>query len=117
MAFFTSRPDSCDRSVRVMAFSGLIGAPLVWLIALQTGYVLAYQACDTQSRAWVTVPTAIALGCSAATLVISLSSRRRAGKALEPQALLAKLGVGLAAMMVIVLIASLVAPLMLQPCD
>ncbi len=100
-----------------MALACVIGAPLIWLAALQTGYVLAYQACDSQSRAWVTVPIAIALGCAAATLVVSLAARRRAGKALEPQPLLAKLGVGLAAMMVIVLVASLVAPLMLQPCD
>lgn len=117
MAFFTSRPDSCDRSVRVMAFSGLIGAPLVWLIALQTGYVLAYQACDDQSRSWVAVPTAIAIAAAAATLTVSLVARQRARNAHEPQPLLAKMGVGLAALMVIVLIASLAAPLMLQPCD
>ena len=117
MAFFTSRPDSCERSVRVMAFSGLVGAPLIWLTALQIGYVLAYQACDDQSRSWVAVPTAIATAAAAATLIVSLTATRRAQKAHEPQPLLAKIGVGLAAMMVIVLIASLAAPLMLQPCD
>jgi hypothetical protein len=101
----------------MMALACVIGAPLIWLAALQTGYVLAYQACDSQSRAWVAVPTAIALASAAATLAISLTARRRAGKALEPQPLLAKLGVGLAALMVVVLMASLVAPLMLRPCD
>jgi membrane protein YdbS with pleckstrin-like domain len=117
MAFSTSRPDSCERSVRLMAFSGLIGAPLIWLIALQTGYVLAYQACDDQSRSWVAVPTAIALAAAAATLVVSFAARRRARHAHEPQPLLAKVGVGLAALMLIVLMASLAAPLLLQPCD
>jgi hypothetical protein len=117
MAFFTSRPDSCDRRVRVMAFSGLIGAPLIWLIALQTGYVLAYQACDDRSRSWVAVPTAIAIAAAAATLIVSLVARQQARRSHEPQPLLAKVGVGLAAMMVIVLVASLAAPLMLQPCD
>ena len=100
-----------------MAFTGLVGAPLIWLTALQTGYVLAYQACDSQSRYWVTVPTAIALAATAGTLLISYSAKRRAARALEPQPLLADLGFGLAAMMVIVLIASLIAPLMLRPCD
>jgi membrane protein YdbS with pleckstrin-like domain len=117
MACFMSRPDSYERRVRLMAFSGLIGAPLIWLLALQTGYVLAYQACDDGSRSWVAVPTLLALAAATITLSVSLVARRRAREAHEPQQLLVKLGVGLAAMMVIVLIASLVAPLMLQPCD
>ena len=100
-----------------MAATGLIGAPLIWLTALQTGYVLAYQACDSQSRYWVTVPTAIALAATGATLLISLLASRRARKLVEPQPLLASLGLGLAAMMVIVLAASLIAPLLLRPCD
>lgn len=103
--------------MRLMAFSGVIGAPLIWLAALQTGYILAYQACDSQSRAWVIVPTAIALAGAAATVLVSLNARRRARRALEPQPLLATLGLGLAAMMVIVLTASLAAPVMLRPCD
>ncbi len=100
-----------------MAFSGLVGAPLIWLAALQAGYVLAYQACDDESRSWVVVPTAVAIAAAAAALVVSLYAKQRAAKTLEPQPLLAKMGVGLAALMVIVLIASLVAPLMLRPCD
>jgi hypothetical protein len=103
--------------VRLMAFTGLIGAPLIWLTTLQAGYVLAYQACDSQSRYWVTVPTAIALAATAGTLLISFFASRRARKLLEPQPLLAYLGLGLAAMMVIVLAASLIAPLLLRPCD
>jgi len=117
MASSTSRPASFERTVRLMAFTGLIGAPLIWLTALQTGYMLAYQACDSQSRYWVTVPTAIALGATAATLLISFLATRRAKKMLEPQPLLAWVGLGLAAMMVIVLAASMVAPLLLRPCD
>ena len=100
-----------------MAFAGLIGAPLIWLAALQAGYVLAYQACDSQSRDWVTVPTLAAIAAAAGTLIVSLAATRRAKKTFEPQPLLAKLGVGLAGLMVIVLIASVIAPLMLRPCD
>jgi hypothetical protein len=100
-----------------MAFAGLIGAPLIWLMSLQAGYVLAYQACDSQSRYWVTVPTAIALGATAVTFVIAFIGWRRAGRALQPQPFLATIGVGLAAVMVLVMAASLIAPLVLRPCD
>ena len=100
-----------------MAFAGLIGAPVIWLSALQTGYTFAYQACDTQSRYWVTVPTAIALAIAAATLLVSFLGQRRAKQSLEPQPFLTYLGVGMAAMMVLVLTASLIAPLLLRPCD
>ena len=100
-----------------MACAGLIGAPLIWLTALQTGYVLAYQACDSQSRYWVTVPTAIAVAAAAGTLLIAFAAQRRSRKSLEPQPLLAALGFGLAGLMVLVLIASLIAPLILNPCD
>ena len=100
-----------------MAFAGLIGAPLIWLTALQAGYVLAYQACDSQSRYWVTVPTAFALAAAAGSLLVAFLGKRCAHKTLEPQPLLASVGFGLAALMVIVLAASLLAPLMLRPCD
>jgi hypothetical protein len=100
-----------------MAFAGLIGAPFIWLTALQAGYTLAYQACDSQSRYWVTVPTAIALVSAAGTLGIAFFATRRAGKSLEPQPFLAYLGFGLAGLMVVVLAASLIAPLVLRPCD
>jgi formate/nitrite transporter FocA (FNT family) len=100
-----------------MACAGLFGAPFIWLTALQTGYVLAYQACDAESRYWVTVPTAAALLATAITLAITIHAKRRAQDALPPQPLLTVIGVGLALMMVIVMAASLIAPLMLRPCD
>ena len=100
-----------------MALAGLIGAPLIWLMALQAGYILAYQACDSQSRYWVTVPTAIALGATAITFLIACAGRRRARQALDPQPFLTTIGAGLAAVMVLVMIASAIAPLVLRPCD
>jgi hypothetical protein len=100
-----------------MAFAGIAGAPLVWLTALQSGYVLAYQACDDQSRAWVTVPTVVLLAVTAATLILTVVAKRRARQSLEPRPLLASLGLGIASLMVIVMIASTIAPVMLQPCD
>lgn len=100
-----------------MALAGLIGAPFIWLSALQTGYTLAYQACDSQSRYWVTVPTAVALAGVIVTLAITFHGTRRARQSFEPQPFLAWLGFGLAALMTVVLIASLIAPLLLRPCD
>ena len=100
-----------------MAFAGLIGAPFIWLSALQTGYTLAYQACDSQSRYWVTVPTALALAAVIVTFGITFYGTRRSRQSLEPQPFLAWLGFGLAGLMVLVLSASLIAPLLLRPCD
>jgi ABC-type transport system involved in cytochrome c biogenesis permease subunit len=113
----TSRPDSSERRILVMAFAGIVGAPLVWLSALQIGYVLAYQACDEQSTNWVTLPTAVLLAATVATFGIAILAHRRAGRSLEPRPMLTRIGIGVAAMMAVVMIASTIPPLMLQPCD
>jgi hypothetical protein len=65
----------------------------------------------------VTVPTATALVAALGTLLIAAAATRRSRRAREPQPLLALVGVGLAGLMVIVLAASLIAPLILRPCD
>jgi hypothetical protein len=100
-----------------MAFAGVIGAPLIWLAALQTGYVLAYQACDARSRAWVAAPTIGAVAILLVMLGITQIAERRSRHTREPQPLLSWLGVGVAAMMVVIMIASSIAPLVLRPCD
>ena len=112
-----SRPGSFERRLRLIALGGAVGAPLVWLAALQTGYVLAYQACDDRSRAWVTAPTAAAIAILLAILGVAYFGGRRARQTREPHPLLSWMGIGVAAMMVIVMAASIVAPLMLRPCD
>ena len=113
----TSRRGSSERKLRLIALTGVIGAPLIWLAALQTGYVLAYQACDAQSRAWVTTPTIGALAVLLGVFGITWFAERRARTIREPQPLLSWLGIGVAAMMVVVMMASSVAPLVLRPCD
>ena len=100
-----------------MALAGVIGAPLIWLTALQAGYVLSYQACDQRSRAWVTAPTAAAIVILVAILGITYVAELRARGTREPQPLLSWMGIGVAAMMVIVMAASIIAPLILRPCD
>jgi hypothetical protein len=113
----TSHRGSSDRRLRVLALAGLIGAPLAWLTALQAGYSLAYQACDTDTRHWVTVPAVAGLVVVTVTLMAASRAWRRSSEADEPRLLLARIGAGTAALMVIVMIASVVAPFVLRPCD
>ena len=113
----TSRPGLSDRRLRGLAFVGLIGAPLAWLATLQTGYSLAYQACDTETRHWVTVPVVAGFAVVIATFVAASWAWRRSSEADEPRLLLARMGAGTAALMVVVMIATLVAPFVLRPCD
>jgi hypothetical protein len=100
----------------VLAFTGIVGAPLIWLTALQTGYVLAYQACDSQSRWWVAVPTAGFFAVTVLALAAAYTGRRRARDSSRPHTLIADIGLGVAAFMVLVMAASLM-PLILRPCD
>lgn len=96
---------------------GVVGAPLLWLMALQTGYVLAYQACDSESRSWVIVPVAAALGLAALVGVITVVARRRAERERIPMPFIGLLAIGMAWLMVLVLSASAIAPIILHPCD
>ena len=100
-----------------MAFAGIIGAPLVWLTTLQAGYILAYQACDAESRSWVVIPSAAAVAIVIAALGVAILATARARNADEPQPTLAWIGVGVAALMVVVMAASMIAPVLLRPCD
>jgi hypothetical protein len=96
---------------------GVIGAPLIWLTALQTGYVLAYQACDDRSRSWLLVPTIAAIAIATVVAAISIYGHRQASGERIPLPFIGRLAVGMASLMVIVLIASAIAPALLQPCD
>ena len=112
-----SRHASFSRGLLALLFTGIVGAPILWLTALQTGYTLAYQACDERSTRWVGVPTFAALAIIALIAAVSWRAHRRAQRDRLPMPLLGELAVGLAALMVIVMIASALAPVMLQPCD
>lgn len=100
-----------------MAFVALVGAPALWLTALQTGYAMAYQACDSGSRSWVTVPVMIALAATVVTAIGAGWAVRRCAHAVVPTSFVARLGLAVAGLMVIVLVASALAPFMLRPCD
>jgi hypothetical protein len=96
---------------------GVAGAPLLWLMTLQTGYVLAYQACDDRSNSWVIVPTAAAIGLTMIIGIVAFVAHRRAGRERIPLPFVGWLAVGMAALMVLVLSASAIAPIILHPCD
>jgi hypothetical protein len=96
---------------------GVIGAPVLWLVTLQTGYVLAYQACDDRSSSWVIVPTVAAIIIAMIVTGVSYLSRQRANRERVPLPFIGWLALGMAALMVIVLAASAIAPLVLHACD
>ena len=113
----TSRHASFSKGLLALLFTGIVGAPIMWLTALQTGYTLAYQACDERSTSWVGAPTFTITGVVAIIAIASWLGHRRAASDRLPLPLLGELALGIAVLMVIVMIASSLAPLMLQACD
>jgi hypothetical protein len=97
--------------------AGVLGTPVLWLMTLQSGYVLAYQACDDRSRSWVLVPTVAAIAIAALAGAIAWRGHRQADAERMPMPFVGRLAIGMTALMVIVLIASAVAPAILHPCD
>jgi hypothetical protein len=98
-------------------YAGIIGTPLLWLTALQTGYVLAYQACDARSTAWVVVPTLGATAIVVGLTAVAWRGHQRAKHGRLPLPMMGVIAVGMAVLMVVVMIASAIAPIMLNPCD
>ncbi|MBY0497283.1 MAG: hypothetical protein K2Y23_24010 [Cyanobacteria bacterium] len=117
MSSSTSPHASFDPWLLAILFLGIIGAPLLWLIAEQTGYTLAYQACDARSTSWVIVPTVGVLAIVGLVTFVVFRGHRTASTGRLPLPLLGWLGVGMAVLMIVVMAASAIAPMMLSPCD
>ena len=113
----TLRRGSLNTRLLGVLLVGVIGTPIIWLTALQTGYVLAYQSCDDRSRAWVLAPTLAAVAAALIVTGIVMRGHRQASGARIPLPFVGRLALGMAALMVIVLTASAVAPAILHPCD
>ena len=115
----SSTSDRASLNTRLLGWLlvGVLGAPILWLITEQTGYVLAYQACDDRSNSWVLVPTGAAILIVAGIALISARSHRRANEERIPMPFVGWLALGMASLMVVVLLASAIAPLILHPCD
>src|SRR5436190_16338381 len=107
----TSRRGSFDRRRLAWLCLGIAGAPLLWLATIQTGYTLAYEACDTRSKRWVTVPTFTAVAVILVVTVVCARASRQARDDRAPVPLIGRLAVGLAALMATALIASAIGPL------
>jgi hypothetical protein len=90
---------------------------MLWLIAEQVGYVLAYQACDDRSNSWVLVPTIAFVAIAALIALISARSHRRANEERIPLPFVGWIALGMASLMVLTLAASTIAPIILHPCD
>jgi hypothetical protein len=113
----TSRHASFDHWLLAALYTGIIGTPLVWLMAIETGYVLAYQACDARSTSWVIAPTVAAIAIVVVLSLIALRAHRRASGGRLPLPLMGAVAIGISALMIIVMAASAIAPIALQPCD
>ena len=115
----SSTSDHVSLNTRVLAvlLIGVLGAPVVWLTMLQTGYVLAYQACDSRSNSWVLIPAFAALALAIGLAAISARANSHARRERRPLPFVGRLAVGMSALMVIVLAASAIAPIILHPCD
>jgi len=97
--------------------TGIVGAPLLWLTALETGYVLAYQSCDDRSQGWVIVPTFVFAAVVIAVSAITLRAHPQAEHDRPPMPFLGWVAIGVAGLMVVVMIATSLPPLFLHPCD
>jgi LytS/YehU family sensor histidine kinase len=113
----TSHHGSLNTRLLGVLLIGVLGTPLIWLTTLEIGYVLAYQTCDDHAKSWVLTPTIASIVLVAVIAAISAVAHRRAARERTPMPLVGWLAVGMSALMVLVLIASAVAPAILQPCD
>jgi hypothetical protein len=117
MSSSTSRHGSFDPGLLTILFAGIVGAPLLWLTALQSGYVLAYQACDDRSTSWVIVPTFAFVVIVGVVAALSARGHRRAEGARTPMPFLGWVAVGTAGLMLVVMVATAITPLFMHPCD
>jgi hypothetical protein len=113
-----TRRESSERWLLASLFAVLIGAPLVVLILLQTNYTLAYWACADRTNVWLHVPNAIGVAAAAGLALFGwrVSHRVRDGQSAE-RVFLGVVGLMLAVMMLLVVIAFIAPPVLLYPCD
>jgi hypothetical protein len=114
----TSHRVSFDRWHLAALFGVIVGAPMVWLVLLETNYALAYAACADRSNAWLHVPSAIALVATAAIAAIAVVVWHRArGEERAPLGFLALVSLMSAGLFLVVIFATVIPPFILHPCD
>jgi hypothetical protein len=112
----TSRLVFSNRGRLVLLFALIVGAPLVWLTLVETGYVLAYQACADPSQTSVQVAEAVALATIAAMTLVAWGRYRPSQTRPQPIGFLGGAALLLTLLMLIVVVASGVGPLIFHSC-
>jgi hypothetical protein len=111
----TSRRTFSDRRHRIASVLLVIGAPLVWLLLLQTDYVLTYAACAARSNASLQAGAALAAAAATVLVVIAWRSRRHAENGTD--SFLADVAVLTTVLFAVVVAATALPPVALHPCD
>jgi hypothetical protein len=113
----TSPRAPSDRRLIAVLFAVIVGAPLLWLTLLEANYVLAYQACADGTNAWLHGPDFAALALGAGAVAAAVRAHAWSRDRPLPRGFLGAVAAGLSALILIVLIASAIAPFILHPCD
>lgn len=95
----------------------IVAAPVVWLMLLQTNYILSYAACADRTNAWLHKPNAVAMLAGGVLIAASWFMWARSRGEGPPRGFLALVGLGLSVLFFLILLASAVPPLIHQPCD
>jgi hypothetical protein len=103
---------SSSRSATSIAI--VLGAPLLWLAMLETGYLLSHWACGTGAK-W---PLHVVTGGTAVLLagVLWMMPRRSDPGSDSAHAFLSTLAVWMTIGFIVVVVASAIQPLIIQPC-
>jgi hypothetical protein len=111
------------RSIALQWF-GLIAPPMAWLLNLEFGYSLAHAACHGSGMLPLHLATVAALVLAGLGGAAALSTWRRSGSdwprdvagALDRSRLMSTLGLGLAVLFVVIIIAQWIPSVILHPC-
>ena len=107
---------SSDKRRGAVLWSAILAAPIVWLMALQVNYVLAYPTCADRSNGWIHVTNGVLLVVML-TLCGAAGVAWRAYRRHQPRHFLSVLGIFMAGLFLILAIGLAVPPLVLRPCD
>jgi hypothetical protein len=113
----TSRLVFSNRGRLALLFGLIIGAPVLWLTLLETGYVLAYQACADRANTWVHVSEAVALAATAVLTFVAWGKYGPSQTRSKPIGFLGGTALLLTLLMLIVVVASGIGPIIFHPCD
>jgi hypothetical protein len=118
----------------LLLWSAVLGPALVWLMLLQTNYLLAYPTCAARSNAWLYLASAVALAlvltlAAAAQFMWRTGRPRLEGGAADPddppganlsiasRQFLSLMAVFMSVLFLLLVIGTALPPLVLHPCD